>query len=492
MKSARVKMVVGCLRKALQPDGCLSDGELLLRYGASRDEAAFAALVRRHGPMVLGVCRRVVRHAQDAEDAFQATFLVLARKASGLRDREAVGGWLHGVAYRCALAARAVRLRRSVREQQVEDMPHPAVAPEEDRAELLAILDRELARLPEKHRVALVLCELEGRSRKEAARQLGLAEGTLSSRLARARTTLARRMAAHGAAITAASLAALLAGAARAACVPAPLMISTIRAAGGTAAPAVAALTQGVLKAMLLSKLKVAAWALAVAAAVGVGAVGWTYQAAAQPPGAPAAGGAHAARADDLEALRLEVEALRLSLQATRERVKGLEEEVQALKGSQPGAPTGMGGSMGAGGAAGMGVIPPGWPSGPGSGSMGPAIKAPGGPGAAGPGLAPGGVMGKPGGGAPGTPVPSPGDATPAPVPAWVVPGAAPGMPPGFMGAMQQFMRGAGTDPAAEVEAAAKKLRERPDDKEAMQDLERAVQRLKAKQQPDGPKPPSP
>ncbi len=164
--------------------------------------------------MVMGVCRRILRHAHDAEDAFQATFLVLARKASRLRDREAVGSWLYGVAYRAALGARAAGLRRKAKEQQVEDMPHPLVVTEEGQAELLAVLDRELARLPEKYRiVVVVLCELEGRSRKAAASQLAFAlpEGTLSSRLATARKMLAQRMAGHGAAVTGASVTALLA-----------------------------------------------------------------------------------------------------------------------------------------------------------------------------------------------------------------------------------------------------------------------------------------
>ncbi|HEY7153148.1 MAG TPA: sigma factor, partial [Gemmataceae bacterium] len=112
------------------PGGDLTDGQLLARFVAARDEASFAALVRRHGPMVLGVCRRLLRHAQDAEDCFQATFLVLARKASAVK-RESVGSWLYAVAYRTALEARAVNARRRRRERQVEDMPHPEVMPSE-------------------------------------------------------------------------------------------------------------------------------------------------------------------------------------------------------------------------------------------------------------------------------------------------------------------------------------------------------------------------
>jgi RNA polymerase sigma factor (sigma-70 family) len=478
VRTARARMIIGCLRKAASPDAALTDGQLLGQYVSSRDGGAFEGLVRRHGPMVLAVCRRILRHAQDAEDAFQATFLILARKAASVAKRESVGAWLHGVAYRAAMQARASRLRRDAKEHQVEDMPHPIVMPTENDNELLGLLDRELTRLPEKHRLPLVLCELEGCSRREAARQLGLTEGTLSSRLARGRRMLARRMAAHGAAVTAPSLGAVLAGRARATCVPGTLVVSTVRTAGGAVTPGVAALTQGVLKAMLLSKLKIAAWALVVVSAVGFGAVACTYRASAQAPGVPA-GGSHAARADDLEALRLEVEALRLSLQATRERVKGLEEEVQALKG--PGA------------AAGMAPINLGsWPPNPGFGSSSPGLT---GPGAVGAGATPGEPMGKPKGGdvpgtgsAPGTPIIPPMGAktAPAAVEAASRPGSSKGAETTFNGSVMALFRAAGTDPVAEVEAAAKKLRERPDDKDALQELERAVHRLKAKQQPDG------
>jgi RNA polymerase sigma factor (sigma-70 family) len=329
-------MILGCLRKALHsPGDGLTDGQLLGQFVARRDEAAFATLVRRHGPMVFGVCRRILRNTQDAEDAFQASFLVLARKASRVANREAVGSWLYGVAYRAALGARASGLRRKAKEQQVEDMPHPLVMPEEGQPELLARLDRELARLPEKFRIAVVLCELEGRSRKEAARQLGLPEGTLSSRLGRARKMLARRM---GGPAMGASLTALFALEAGAAVVPGPLVASTVRAAGGVVSAGVVALAEGVLKAMLLTKIKAAGLVLLLAASVGVGSVTLTYRTAAAEPQPKAVQLRQSARAanpekDDLEALRLEVEALRLSLQATRERVQVLEAKEQARNG---------------------------------------------------------------------------------------------------------------------------------------------------------------
>ena len=229
MKTARARMIFDYLRKAVSPDGAgFSDGQLLRQYFASRDEAAFTVLVRRHGPMVLAVCRRLLDHAEDAEDAFQAAFIVLARKGRSVAGQLAIGGWLHGVAYRAALDVRKRGARRRSKEQQVEDMPHQLVMPEEAQSELLAKLDRELNRLPEKHRIPVVLCELEGRSRKEAARQLGLAEGTLSRRLTTARKTLVKRMAGRGLAAAGASLTALFASKAGAVCVPGTAFSSTI------------------------------------------------------------------------------------------------------------------------------------------------------------------------------------------------------------------------------------------------------------------------
>src|SRR6516164_94852 len=150
-----------------------TDTELLQRFTGRHEEAAFAALVERHGPMVLGVCRRVLQDAHDAEDAFQATFLVLVRKAASVRPREKVGNWLYGVAYRTAREARALAARRRGRERQVTDMPEPEAPAEDGWAELRPLLDQELSRLPDKYRTPIVLCELEGKTHKEAARQLG-------------------------------------------------------------------------------------------------------------------------------------------------------------------------------------------------------------------------------------------------------------------------------------------------------------------------------
>ncbi len=264
MATGRLTEALRHLRRAgLAPDGgAMTDGQLLECFLARRDEGAFAALVRRHGRMVLGVCRRLLRHEQDAEDAFQASFLVLARKAASLRQRELLGNWLYGVAYRAALEVRAANATRRRRERQVEGMPEPeAPAPADAWQELRPLLDRELSRLPDKYRVPVVLCDLEGRKRKDVARQLGIPEGTLSSRLAAARRRLARRLCNRGLALSGGTLAALVSQNAAPAGVPGPLVVATAQAAAALAAsglvPArVAAVTEGVMKAMLVNRLK--------------------------------------------------------------------------------------------------------------------------------------------------------------------------------------------------------------------------------------------
>ena len=256
-----------------------TDADLLARFAADRDAGAFAHLVRRHGPMVLAVCRRVLRHEQDAEDAFQATFLVLARRAAAVGRRHLLANWLYGVAYRTALEARRAAATRRAREQAAAGMRDAVVVPAGPEPDVRDVLDRELAALPEVYRAAVVVCDLEGLCRKEAAERLGWSEGTLSGRLARARALLARRLARYGLAVPAGVL-----GAA----VPAGLAESTARlgvlvAAGEAAvvtAP-VAALTQGVIKAMLLTKLKgVAVAAVAGCAILVTAAAGWHADAA--------------------------------------------------------------------------------------------------------------------------------------------------------------------------------------------------------------------
>ncbi len=268
-------------RDALRRDEVgLTDGQLLEAYIRSREEAAFAALLRRHGPMVWGVCCRTLGNTGDAEDAFQATFLVLVRKAASIVPREQIANWLYGVARQTAVKARAMAVKRKTREKQVKDMPEPAVAEQNGRDDLLPLLDQELGRLPDKYRMAIVLCDLEGKSYKDAARQLGCPEGTLAARLARGRTMLAKRLARHGQTVTGTALVMVLAQSASAD-VPASVVSSTINAAslfavGQTAATGaisakVAVLTEGVLRTMLLTKLKIAMAVVLGAAVAGVG-----------------------------------------------------------------------------------------------------------------------------------------------------------------------------------------------------------------------------
>jgi RNA polymerase sigma factor (sigma-70 family) len=236
-----------------------TDGQLLQDYVRRRNEAALTAIVQRHGPMVWGVCRRLLHNAQDAEDAFQATFLVLVRKADSLVPREMVANWLYGVARQTALKARATVARRTVRERQVADMPEPT-APERDVwPDLGPLLDQELSRLPDRFRAVLVLCDLEGRTRHEAARQLGVPDGTVAGWLARARAMLAKRLARRGLVTAGAAVAVAVAENAAAAAVPISVLSNTIRAATarGAVSPSVAALTQEVRKAMLLAKLRI-------------------------------------------------------------------------------------------------------------------------------------------------------------------------------------------------------------------------------------------
>ncbi|HEV3256266.1 MAG TPA: sigma-70 family RNA polymerase sigma factor [Gemmataceae bacterium] len=282
MTTTEMSEVIQHIRQAvLLRDGAgMTDGQLLEGFISRRDVAAFAVLVRRHGPMVWGVCRRVLHNHQDAEDAFQATFLVLVRKAASVVPRGMVANWLYGVAHKTALKARATADRRKMRERQVAEMPEPAVQDQELRRDLQALLDQELSRLPDKYRVAIVLCDLEGWTRKEAARQLGVPEGTLSGRLTRGRTMLAKRMSRHGLVLSGGALAALLGQSVASAGVPPLVLASTIKAASlyaagqaaaGLISVKVAALTEGVLKAMLLTKLKVA---IAVAVLVIVGSLG--------------------------------------------------------------------------------------------------------------------------------------------------------------------------------------------------------------------------
>jgi RNA polymerase sigma factor (sigma-70 family) len=245
---------------------------LLRAFVMRRDAPAFEQIVRRHGPMVLGVCRRVLRDPADADDAFQATFLVLVRKAGSLRQPDRLAGWLHQVAHRIARKARALRMRRSRHEGELFDVPAGEAPAEFLWPELRPIFDTELDRLPDRLRLPAVLCLLEGHSKAEAARVLGWPEGTVSCRLQRAREKLRLRLAARGLTLSAGALAAALFEGAGSAAVPDRLIVLTIQGVTTAAnAAAVRALADGATQAMFLAKVKTAAAAVLVVGATGTG-----------------------------------------------------------------------------------------------------------------------------------------------------------------------------------------------------------------------------
>jgi RNA polymerase sigma factor (sigma-70 family) len=269
------------------------------RFTAGHEESAFEALVLRHGPMVLAVCRRVLGNLHDAEDAFQATFLLLARKAGSLQREGSVGNWLYGVATRLSLRARAAAARRRDRERRAAAWSGPDPLADLTVREAQQILDEELARLPDRYRAALVLCCLEGMTRDDAARQLGCLATTLKCRLERARAMLRKRLGRRGLTLPAAMLASLLTDSFGEAAVPALLGTSTVKAAvafatgsgaGALGSPAAVALAEGALKTMLLTKLKLATAVLVVVAVLGASAAALTRQVpAADPPVQPGA-----------------------------------------------------------------------------------------------------------------------------------------------------------------------------------------------------------
>jgi RNA polymerase sigma factor (sigma-70 family) len=242
----------------------MSEALLLERFITHGDEEAFEALVARHGPMVLGICRRMLDDPRDIEDAFQATFLVLVRKARSLRDRDLLANWLYGVAHRVATRARATAYRRRMRERPGGEEVAVASLPREDRTELRAVLDDELVRLPDRLRSTVILCDLEGLPQEEAARRLGCPVGTVKSRLSRARDRLRGRLLRRGVTPSALLAGSLFEPATATAAVPAALGVSTIRAAMDLAAGAAvsaptAALVEGVVRSMTMSKIKMTA-----------------------------------------------------------------------------------------------------------------------------------------------------------------------------------------------------------------------------------------
>jgi RNA polymerase sigma factor (sigma-70 family) len=251
-KAARV---AGRLAPTLAADA--TDAELLQRFTTEQDDTAFAALVSRHGPMVFGVCRRVLGNWHMAEDAFQASFLVLARRASVISPPSAIAGWLHGVAYRVAKNARRLALRRIQHERTVESFPEPGVNATEPDRELCEAIDAEVRKLPGKYRDLLVACDLEGRARAPVAESLGIPEGTLSSRLTAARKMLATRLTRRG--VAPAVVASIASGnAVFASEIPRAALAAAARIASnvsGTVPDAVSALASGAIRAMYIRAL---------------------------------------------------------------------------------------------------------------------------------------------------------------------------------------------------------------------------------------------
>jgi len=277
MAGVPLQTVVRHLRRVAATNGHAgpTDAQLLERFVTDRDQAAFELLLWRHGAMVLGLCRRILRHEQEAEDAFQATFLTLARKGRSLRGG-AVAGWLHTVAYRVALAAKARADRRALHERPLTDRYHRAGDNSTDWRDLRPIIDEEIARLPDRYRVPFVLCYLEGLTVDEAAARLGRPRGTIAVRLARARERLRVSLSGRGVGLGAVTMIAALANEASAA-LPGSLLVATLRLAAGRAAAVsgpVLALSEGVIRTMFVSQMKSAIAAVAVVFALGVGGFG--------------------------------------------------------------------------------------------------------------------------------------------------------------------------------------------------------------------------
>jgi RNA polymerase sigma factor (sigma-70 family) len=298
MDSGELREVLRRLRLAVRPGeaGGLADAELLRRWLEARDEAAFEVLVWRHGPIVLGVCRRLLHNAEEAEDAFQATWLALVRHGASIRGRHAVGSWLYRVACRVALSARTAGARRRTCAPQIGDAIAAPPGPDPAWRDLCAVLDEEVNRLPEKLRAPLVLCYFGGRTNEEAARELGRPVGTVVSRLVRARRRLHDRLRRRGVSLTAGAAGAALAENVAMAEMSGLSVGTAVRAAGLTAAgkglagavtPKAAALAQGVLRAMLWTKLKVGA-AVLLAGGLLSGSGVFTYRTGATQPDVPA------------------------------------------------------------------------------------------------------------------------------------------------------------------------------------------------------------
>lgn len=287
MDNRQLNTILHHLHHLTGGNSTLTDGQLLGRFVSSRDAAAFELLIRRHGPLVWGICRRILGNAHDAEDAFQAVFLILVRRASSLNLTRTLAAWLHGVACRVAVRARDASFRRQQRERKSvrTEAVHENTAETHD---LRSVLDEELDRLPDNFRTPLVLCYLEGLTQEEAARQLGWPLGTLKCRVKRGRELLRTRLARRGLAPHAS-----LPVVPPPLVVPSPVVLVTLQAAvqftagslvAGPSSTQAIALAEGVLKAMTMSKLKLAAALLTLATFLTAGAGGLVLQARSETP----------------------------------------------------------------------------------------------------------------------------------------------------------------------------------------------------------------
>jgi RNA polymerase sigma factor (sigma-70 family) len=351
MAQIAVNRVLRHIRQAAlrQDVAGLTDGELLEAYLRRGDHAAFEGLVRRHGAMVLGVCRRVLRNDADAEDAFQATFLVLVKKAGSIRSPSAISNWLYGVAHTTALRAKAMNRKRQTREREAGSIPRHQACEEVWRA-VQSLLDAEMASLPDKYRIPIVLCDLESSTIKEAARHLGWPQGTVATRLARGRALLAKRLAKHGLVVSAGTLITALSHGVAKGGVPPGLVIATVKAislasglsatgpAMGLVSARVIALSQGVLQTMFLTKLKscLACFTALAILSAGVGSLcrGSAAEGAVLEPAAVQDTGqpGKQVQQNDPQALRQEIERLRLEVQRMKAELRQAQAQIDVFK----------------------------------------------------------------------------------------------------------------------------------------------------------------
>jgi RNA polymerase sigma factor (sigma-70 family) len=283
MHNAQLGRVVRYLHEVIAPHNYLDrpDSDLLRAFLMQSDQAAFSAIVKRHGPLVLGVCRRTLHQLQDAEDAFQGTFLILARQAGSIRKAESLASWLHGVAYRMSRAVRRAAARRRKHEGRAPARPAPNPPWTVAWQEVQLVVDEETQRLPALYREAFILCCLENRSCADVARNLGQNEATIRGRVGRARRQLQKRLAKRGISLAAVLSIVSLGTKTGTAGVPAALVQRTVqaalawsqhRAAIGLVSADVAALVRGVTRAMVYTKLKIATSVILV---LGAGSAGF-------------------------------------------------------------------------------------------------------------------------------------------------------------------------------------------------------------------------